>query len=448
MRIVIIGAGEVGFHVAKALSQENHDITIIDVDSEKCRRASENLDVIAVEGNGASPKILKSANIEGADYVLALTRVDEVNLIASQQAHVLGAKKIIARLRNQQYSQRDSIIRPEQFGVDVVIHPEKEACQEIVRLVRHPYAIQVMEFEGGRLQMMGLRFDHNCSFIGRSVHEVCEANPDIHFGIVTVLRNSDTIVPWGDFVFDKGDIVYFIFKTQDLDRLLGVLGVKTERTHRIMILGGSKIGRSLAEELQEEMSVRLVERRREKANTIANLLEKTMVINADGTDVELLKSENIHEIDSYIAVTQNEQTNLLSGLLAHHLGVKQTIIHVTTTEYLPIIQEIGVGSVISKNMSTVNSIIREIRSDQSEIALVTFDEIDVEVLEFNPEPGSKVTEKPLSELDFPKDSIVGVINHHGHLSIARGSSQLTPEDTVLVFAKQRALTKVRKLFVA
>ncbi len=448
MRIVIIGAGEVGFHVAKALSQENHDITVVDIDPEKCRRASEHLDVIVVEGNGASPRILKRAKIEGADYVLALTRVDEVNLIASQQAHVLGAKKIIARLRNQQYTQRESIIRPEQFGVDLVIHPEKEACQEIVRLVRHPYAAQVVDFEGGRLRMIAIRLEPECKIIGKSVHQICESNPSFKFGVVAVLRDSETVVPWADFIFEQGDMAYFIVRTENLDLLLNMLGTRGEKTNRVMILGGSKIGRSLAEELQDEMSVRLVERRREKAAQIANELEKTMVINADGTDVELLKSENIHEIDSYIAVTQSEQTNLLSGLLAHHLGVKQTIIHVTTTEYLPIIQEIGVGSVISKNMSTVNSIIREIRSDISETALVTFDEIDVEVLEFNPETGSKVTQKSLAELDFPKDSIVGVINHHGHLSIARGSSQLTDEDTVLVFAKQRAVPKLRKLFVA
>ncbi|NOZ03944.1 MAG: Trk system potassium transporter TrkA [FCB group bacterium] len=448
MRIVIIGAGEVGFHVAKALSQENHDITVVDIDPEKCRRASEHLDVIVVEGNGASPRILKRAKIEGADYVLALTRVDEVNLIASQQAHVLGAKKIIARLRNQQYTQRESIIRPEQFGVDLVIHPEKEACQEIVRLVRHPYANQVVDFEGGRLRMIAIRLEPDCKIIGKSVLQICESNPSFKFGVVAVLRDSETVVPWADFVFEQGDMAYFIVRTENLDLLLNMLGTRNEKTNRVMILGGSKIGRSLAEELQDEMSVRLVERRREKAAQIANELEKTMVINADGTDVELLKSENIHEIDSYIAVTQSEQTNLLSGLLAHHLGVKQTIIHVTTTEYLPIIQEIGVGSVISKNMSTVNSIIREIRSDISETALVTFDEIDVEVLEFNPETGSKVTQKSLAELDFPKDSIVGVINHHGHLSIARGSSQLTDEDTVLVFAKQRAIPKLRKLFVA
>ncbi len=446
MRIVIIGAGEVGFHVAKALSQENFDITIVDIDPEKCRRASEHLDVIVVEGNGASPKNLHKAQVESADYVLALTRVDEVNLIASQQAHVLGAKKIIARLRNQQYTQRDSIVRPEKYGIDLVIHPEEEACQEILRLVCHPYATQVKDFEGGRLQMIGIRLNDHLNIIGKTVREICDGTLDFKYGIVTVLRGEDTIVPWGDFVFEIGDIAYFIVKTKRLESLLNLIGIVRKQSNRIMIYGGSKIGRSLAEKLQDNKSVRLVEESRERAEQIATELENTMVINADGRDIEFLKSENIQEIDSFIATSHDEQTNLMAGILANHFGVKQTIIHIQTTEYLTVLQKMGIGSVISKNMSTVNSILREIYSDETGSDLIAFEEMDVDVIELQPEADSKVTQKPLEELDFPKESIVGVINHHGHLSIARGSSQISEEDTVLVFAKKTAISKLHKLF--
>ncbi len=162
----------------------------------------------------------------------------------------------------------------------------------------------------------------------------------------------------------------------------------------------------------------------------------------------MLKDENIGDADSFIAVTENEQTNLLSGMLAQNLGVKQVVIHVSTTEYMPIVHEIGFGSVLSKNMSTVNSILRQITSDQTEKSVTTFDEIDVDAVEFNPEPGSKVTKVPLEQINFPEDSIVGVINHHGNLSIARGSTQLTEEDTALVFAKSKAIPKLRQLFEA
>tara|TARA_B100000809_G_scaffold252044_1_gene286257 strand:+ start:35 stop:1381 length:1347 start_codon:yes stop_codon:yes gene_type:complete len=446
MRIVIIGVGEVGFHVAKALSEENHDIVVIDIDPAKCRRATESLDVIVVEGNGASPRNLSVANVQDADYVLCLTRVDEVNLIASQQAHELGAKKIIARLRNQQYTTRDSIIKPEKFGIDLVIHPEKEACKEIVQLVRHSYATQVMDFEGGRVEMIGIRLDENSPIIGKSVSDICEEDQNFKFGIVTVLRDGESHVPWSDYIFKFNDTAYFIVKTKWLESLMHLLGKEATPTNSIIILGGSKIGRSLAEELEKEMTVRLIERKRDKAEWLASHLKETMIIHGDGTDVELLKSENIQDADSFIAVTESEQTNLLSGMLAHHLGVKQSVIHVSTTEYMPIVQEIGVGAVLSKNMSTVNSILRFIASDETETSVMTFDEIDVEVIEFHPEPGSKVTKLPLEEINFPEDSIVGMTNHHGTLSIARGSTQLSDEDNVLVFAKSQAVPKLKRLF--
>ena len=448
MRIVIIGVGEVGFHVAKALSQEDHDIIVMDIDPIKCKRATESLDVIVVEGNGASPRNLSAANVQDADYVLCLTRVDEVNLIASQQAHELGAKKIIARLRNQQYTTRDSIIKPEKFGIDLVIHPEKEACKEIVQLVRHSYATQVMDFEGGRIQMIGIRLDEDSPIVGKSVREICEEEQNFKFGIITVLNEGESHVPWSDYIFKDNDTAYFIVKTKWLESLMSLLGKEATPTNSIIILGGSKIGRSLAQELEKEMTVRLIESKRDKAEWLASHLKETMIIHGDGTDVELLKSENIQDADSFIAVTESEQTNLLSGMLAHHLGVKQTVIHVSTTEYMPIVHEIGVGAVLSKNMSTVNSILRFIASDQIETSVITFDEIDVEVIEFNPEPGSKVTKAPLKDVNFPEDSIVGMTNHHGTLSIARGSTQLTEEDTVLVFAKSKAVAKLKRLFEA
>ena len=446
MRIVIIGAGEVGFHVAKALSQEDHDITVVDIDPAKCKRASESLDVIVIEGNGASPRNLSEANVQEADYVLCLTRVDEVNLIASQQANELGASKIIARLRNQQYTTQDSIIKPEKFGINHVIHPEKEACREIVKLVHHSYATQVTDFESGRMQMIGVRIEKSSPVVGKTVREICDVDSEFKFGIVTVIRDGESHVPWSDFIFSHSDTAYFIVKKQHLSALMHMLGKEATETKSIIILGGSKIGRSIAEELENELNVRLIDDDREKAEWLASKLEQTMVLHGDGTDVELLKAENINDADSFIAVTESEKTNLLSGMLAHHLGVKQTVIHLSTTEYMPIVQEIGLGAVISKNMSTVNSILKFISSSQAESPVTTFDEIDVDVIELSPEPGSKVTTAPLKDIKFPEDSIVGVINSHDKLSIARGASQLTVEDKVLVFAKSNAVSKLKSLF--
>lgn len=446
MRIVIIGAGEVGFHVAKALSLEDYDITVVDIDPEKCRRASEHLDVIVVQGNGASPKNLVRAEVDKADYVFALTRIDEVNLIASQQARQLGANKVIARLRNQQYSDTNSIIKPEKFGIDLVIHPEKEACEEIVRLVEHPYALKVMDFEGGRLKMVGIRISLSSAIVGKSVRELNDSKGAIKFGIVSVIRNNETIVPWGDFIFEPNDRAYFIIKTKHLDDLLKLLDINGNRSNRVMIFGGEKIGHSVAEILQEKKSIRLIDKRREKSEEIAAVLKDTMVINADATDIEFLSSENIGEVESFIAATKDEKENILAGMLAHQMGAKQTIIHINTTEYIPLLDDLGIGSVVSKNMSTVNKITRKIYSDKTETDLIAFEEIDVDVIELHPQEGSKITRKPLEEIEFPTDSIVGVINHHGNISIARGSSRITEEDTVLVFSKTKGIPKIREIF--
>ena len=450
MKVVIIGGGEVGFHVAKALSEEDYDITVIDIDPIKCSRASENLDVIVVEGNGASPNTLNEAAVGDADYVLCLTRVDEVNLIASQQAHKLGANRIIARLRNQQYTTQDSIIRPEKFGVDIVIHPERAACEEITRLVKHPYALQVMDFEAGRLTMLGLTIDKECKDIdGIPLGGIAKNNSHFRFAVIAVLRGRETIVPSADFTFQKGDIGYFIIKTQDIQNLMTLLCKELTITKRVMIIGGSKIGRTLAKELpKESFNTRLVEYNRPKAGQISHSIDESMIIYGDGADIEFLKSENIQNVDSFICVTENEKTNLIAGLLAKHLGAKQSIIHVSTTEYIPTIQEIGAGAVISKNLSTVNAILRELHTDMTEIPVLTFDEIDVDVIEFQPEPNSPVTQRPLKELNIPKDCIVGMINHHGKIRIAHGTSILTEDDIALVFAKPKAVSKIKKLFMS
>ncbi len=448
MKVVIIGGGEVGFHVAKALSEEDYDITVVDIDPSKCRRASENLDVIVVEGNGASPKILNEASVGEADYVLCLTRVDEVNLIASQQAHKLGANKIIARLRNQQYTAQDSIIRPEKFGVDVVIHPEKAACEEIMRLVKHPYAVQAVDFEAGRLKMLGLLIENESSNIfNKHLGKIAKNNSHFRFGVIAVLRGQETIVPWAEFEFEEGDIGYFLIKAEDLENLMVLLNKEITYTNRVMIIGGSKIGRTLAKQLPDDsLNVRLVEKNRPKAGKISHIIDQSMILYGDGTDIEFLKSENIQDIDSFISVTESEKTNLIAGLLANHLGARQSIIHVSTTEYIPAIHEIKAGAVFSKNLSTVNAILKELHSDVTEKPVLSFDEIEVDVVEFQPEPGSPVTLRPLKEVNFPVDCIVGMINHHGKIRIAHGTSILTEDDTVLVFAKPKEIKKVRKLF--
>lgn len=445
MKIVVIGAGEVGYQLAKSLSEENLDITIIDINPNKVHRAVDTLDVIAIQGDGASQRTLKEAKVQDADIVVAVTRIDEINLIASQLSHELGARKIIARLRNTEYSRKDTIIHPEKFGIDKIIHPELAATGEIVRLVMQTAATSVVDFEGGKLQLMGLRLSNGCPIVGKTLAEVRQENPDFSFNAVCVLRGIATIVPHGDSVFELGDIWYFLVKKERVANLLKVLGKHMKETQNVIILGGGKIGRAVARSLQDKIDVRLIETDREKAEKLAQELEKTLILNGDGTDIEFLRSENIEDVDSFIAVTQNEQTNLLSALLAKHLGVRQSLVHVSTTEYIPIMKVIGLDSVVSKNMSTVKEILEYIKSDEK-IIVTDFEDVDVEAIEFSPEAGSKVTRNVLSEIRFPSDCVVGAVNHHGHISLAQGDTQLSEEDIVLVFVMPTVIPKIEKLF--
>jgi len=369
--------------------------------------------------------------VQDADIVVAVTRIDEINLIASQLSHELGARKIIARLRNTEYSRKDTIIHPEKFGIDKIIHPELAATGEIVRLVMQTAATSVVDFEGGKLQLMGLRLSNGCPIVGKTLAEVRQENPDFSFNAVCVLRGIATIVPHGDSVFELGDIWYFLVKKERVANLLKVLGKHMKETQNVIILGGGKIGRAVARSLQDKIDVRL--------------MEKTLILNGDGTDIEFLRSENIEDVDSFIAVTQNEQTNLLSALLAKHLGVRQSLVHVSTTEYIPIMKVIGLDSVVSKNMSTVKEILEYIKSDEK-IIVTDFEDVDVEAIEFSPEAGSKVTRNVLSEIRFPSDCVVGAVNHHGHISLAQGDTQLSEEDIVLVFVMPTVIPKIEKLF--
>tara|TARA_B100000315_G_scaffold257132_1_gene304964 strand:- start:569 stop:1909 length:1341 start_codon:yes stop_codon:yes gene_type:complete len=446
MKITIIGVGEVGFNLAKGLSEENFDITAIDNNPMKCERAREYLDVFVVEGDGASPTVLKEAKVGESDIVVTVTRVDEVNLIACQLVHELGARKIISRLRNTEYSKKDTIIHPEKFGIDLVIHPEMAASEEIVRLVKQTSATSVMDFEGGRLQVVGIRLENGTPISNKLLKDIREEYNHFSFCAVAVLRNQETIIPHGDFTFQGDDLCYFLAKRDSVNHVLEMVGKPINETRNALIVGGGKIGRTVANKLSSEIDVRLVDNNKEKARKLATRLDKTLILNGDGTSIEFLKSENIDELDSFIAVTESEKTNILSALLAKHLGSKQTIVHVSTTDYIPATKVIGLDAVVSKNMSTVN-IIHEYIKSGDHVSVKNFEDIPVEAVEITPVVGSEITKTKLREVDLPSACIIGAVNHHGNLFIPKGDSSITDEDSVLLFTIPQVIPKVEKLFI-
>ena len=446
MKIVIIGAGEVGFHVAKSLGELDYDISIIDIDHAKCARANEHLDVIVTQGNGSDEQILKDINIAEADYVFCLTDSDETNLISSLQCHNLGAKKIIARLRDLDYSRNGNALPPEKFGVDIVIHPEDDVAKEIITLVRHPYADKFYEFEGGKAVLFSKKINHRSKLSGMTVDEFHKMNIEFKSLIIAVIRGEKMTIPTTTFKFEPEDYIFFFVRSKNLNQLLEGLGIENSQSKRIMIAGASKIGRRIASLLEDEMSVRLIEKSKEKATQIANNLDKTIVLNSDATDVEFLKGENISEVDSFIAVTEDQQLNLLAGILSKQLKAKHSIIHVTNPDYVRNMSDLGIGSIVSKNTVSVNAVIKSIRIDQKEHVIQLFSSLDMEAIELVAEKDSKAARLPVSNLNLPHGCIVALVNHNGHIKIPAGDFQICENDTVLIFCINSKIREVSKIF--
>ncbi|MFC1484175.1 Trk system potassium transporter TrkA [Candidatus Neomarinimicrobiota bacterium] len=445
VKIVIIGAGEVGFNLAKQLSQEDYDITVVDTDPAKIKHASETLDVSTVEGNGASPSILRQAQVGTADIFLALTRIDEVNLIASQLARELGVKKVIARLRNTEYTSKKAVLEPARFGIDIVIHPELAIVGEVERLLHQSSALEVKEFEGGKVQLIGVRLDPSSPLLDRTLEEVSQANGDIPHKIIALNRAGQNFIPRGDAIYQADDVVYVMGEEADIPAIVTMLGKPQREVKTLMILGAGNVGKRLASRFQDELDVKLVEAKKAAAWEIAPLLMNTMVLHGDGTDIDFLISENIHEMDSFIAVTEDEKTNLITGLLAKQLGAKHVIVHLSTTSYLPIARRIGIDAAISKNMATVEAILRVVKSSH-ERAVSSFEDLEMEAVELSAMEGSKVTKKPVKEISFPVGALLGAIIRNSKVIIPSGESQILEGDRVLLFMQDVEAEKIQKLF--
>ena len=446
IKIVVIGVGEVGFNLVKALSKEKFDITIIDIDEEKCQRITNTMDVRGIVGDGASQRILQQIDMTGIDYLLALTKIDEVNLVAAKSAYEMGAKKIICRLRNTEYSHENAIITPEQFGIDYVVYPEKAAQRDIENLIRQTSAIDLEEFKNGKINMVGIKIDHSSPLIGRNIKNVELSNPYIPHKLALVIRENESFIPPKDTIYKKDDIGYFIGKSNDIPEIQRMAGKPAFKVKNIMILGLGKIGRLLAKSLQSDYNVRIVEQNYEKAKIFGKNLSDTLILQANGLDIDFLNSENIEETDCFIAATQNEQTNILASLLVKHYGVKQVILHITTTNYFKAVRRIGVDAVVSKNISAVNEVLKLIRSDQQDIPVSRFEDLDVDAIELTVAPECKYLRKKYSIEQVPEKLCIGAICRNNEMIIPNNFTEILTEDELLVITKEENISNAEKLF--
>ncbi len=445
MNILIIGAGEVGFQLTKRLTAEKHNITILERDPEKAHRAEEQLDALVVIGSGSSFEDLKRAKIEQTDIFAAMSNVDEVNLLACRYAKKLNIPHKIARVRNPEYIEPSFILSQEEMGIDLLIHPEKETADAIVRLIRQSSATDIVEFAGGEIQLLGIRLEANSPVIHKTLQEIWREYNNLAARIVAINRKERTIIPGGNDVLVPGDQVFIVCDKELIPTIVQITGKENVTIQNIMILGGGLIGRYVARALEDEMNIKIIESRSEKSEEIADILRKTLVIHGDGTDMDLLALEGIIDMDSFIAVTGDDETNIISTLMARHLRVPRTIALVNKTEYLPITPTIGMDAVVSKKLLTVNAILRFIQKSTFE-RIVTIPGVEAEIIEIIPQANSKITKKPLKEIHFPKFSIVGAVQRQDNTIIPMGDTQIRAGDRVVIFTLPVAMAEVEKLF--
>jgi trk system potassium uptake protein TrkA len=447
MKIIIAGAGDVGFHLAKLLSYESQDTYIIDFDGDKLDYINNHLDVIAKKGDATSISLLKEIGVDSADLLLAVTESQNTNFTISVIGKALGAKKTIARIDNPEFLENEDI-NFQDFGVDFMISPEELAADEIKMLLNQSSFNDTVAFENGLFNVMGTVLDYKSPLLDMTVKEARETFTSVDFITIAIKRDgvSQTIIPRGDTEYKLNDQVYFSVPHYSTEDLYPIVGKKHLSIKNVMILGGSSIGSKTAKKLcSENFKVKLIEKEREKSHLLAERLNDTLLINGDGTDIELLEEENIREMDAFVAVTGNSETNIMSCLVAKSKGVKKTVALVENMDYMNISQTIGINTLINKKLIAASSIFRHIRKGEI-LALANLHNIDAEVFEFEVLSGAKVTKKPIRELRFPRDAVFGGIIRDGKALMSFGDFQILPGDKAIIFCLPEAISTVEDLF--
>ncbi|MCB0382340.1 MAG: Trk system potassium transporter TrkA [Psychroserpens sp.] len=449
MKIIIAGAGEVGFHLAKLLSYESQEITLIDIDKENLTYANDHLDIRVIKGDVTSIAILKEARINTSELFIAVTSSETTNITACVLAKQLGAKRTIARISNSEFLDNKDEVGFTKFGIDELISPEALAASEIELLLNQYGFNDTYQFEEGALTMLSLRLSRTASFVGKTVKEAAQVFPELHFVPIAIQRfgTQYTIIPRGDTQFKEGDKVVFITSEGGDDELFELSGRVKSEVKNVMILGGSKIGFKTTVDLCEnKFNVKIIEKDKDIAFELADELPNALVINGDGRNVELLEEESIGDMDAFISVTGNSETNIMSCLVAKSKGVRKTIALVENMDYYQLSQSIGIDTLINKKLLAANNIFRYIRKGEV-LAMTKLSNMNAELLEFEVNsPNSKITKKQIKDLDFPRSAIIGGIIRNETGIIPLGNFQIQEGDKVVVCCLPRSISKVESFF--
>ena len=453
MRIIIEGAGEVGSHLAKLLSAESNEITVIDPSETRLDALKAMADVITIQGSLSSITDLKKARAQGADLFIAVNPKvpQDVNIVSALLAKNLGCKKVTARIDDEEFLSSENKLMFKQLGLDLMFYPEKIAADEVIELLRQGVSSDTMEFGRGKLQMSVVRVDDESPLLDMKVAdmatEVARLLPDHKFRIAAISRDGQTLIPRFNTKFRYQDQVYLICKRDAVPALNEYLHRTTGRVRSVMIMGGSAIGEMLARQLSATMeNVKIIEKDKERCFSLTEKLsESVSVVNGDGRNSELLLEESLRNYDAFVAVTDNDEANILACIGAKRYGVPRVIAEVENIDYLHLAEDMGVDAVINKKLITAGRIFKFTLSDKVR-AVRYMHGTNAEVLEYTVAPGSPITKAPLKDLDFAEDSVIGGLIRGSEAIIAVGDTRIEPYDRVIVFALPEAVKQVDRFF--
>ena len=445
MNIIIAGDGEVGVHLAQSLTELDHNITVVDPHSELLKRLESETDLLTITGDSTSPQVLKEANVADCDLFLSVLHEESINLMTCILAKKLKAKRTVARITNAELLAPKHREMFRDLGVDEMVCPERIAAKEITNLLNNTVATEFFDFSGGLLTMYVIRLDAGTPVAGHNVKELTQLHPDLQVRVVAILRNGNTIIPHGDTVFQGGDLAYIIGRANQLENINRVVGKEAVSIRNTMIAGGGRIGRYAAMTLQDRMRITLIEENRQRAEELSALLDDTLVIHGDATDIELLKEEGLLNADAFIGVTDSSETNVLTCLHARRLGVKRTIALVENTGFIDISQDIGIDTIINKKLITASYIARFIVKGDA-VRSKWLSGTNAEVIELMVGKWAPATRKTIGELDIPQGATIGGIIRGRETLLPSRDLQLKQDDKVVVFTLPKAMAAMAKLF--
>lgn len=443
MRVIIVGAGEVGYQIAKFLSAEFLDVVLIDKDRNKLRRIVEEIDVAVIEGEGGDPSALKEAEASKADIILAVTDSDETNMIACLLAKAMfGIPRKIARIRNPEYFNNEKLLSRQNLDIDPAINPELEIAKAIIRLLQVPDATDVEEFEGGLVKVIGFKVTGESPLLGKSLKKL-GATMEKKFLIGIIVREDRAIIPSGNDVIRKGDIIYMPMKKDEVEQTVKLLGMATKPAKKVMILGGGRTGYYIASAIETKAEVKIIEKNAERCKYLSQNLKRTLVLHGDGAEQKILMEENIADMDAFLAVSNNDELNIMVSLLAKKFGVRNTIAIVNKTDYMPLAHSLGLQAVLSPRLITASTILRYVRRGDI-LSLTAIAEAKAEIIEGRIGKKSPLIGKTLDKAQ-PQASIIGAVIRNQELIIPSGSDMILEGDKLIIFTLRESIREVEKI---